>query len=155
MQLCRGEAARSEMRVRHRKEGERTQWPPTRYVPLLSVRECQGQPHSEPTVATVLDYVSRCLISLRREELPASIDFFPFFLFYFIFLSSKFRRNHDASVLNRDRFPFEGKKKKNSIFLQYLRNKDLEYFYNFCILYYCNNDDTFESVQITSLLSFM
>lgn len=114
MQLCRGEAARSEMRVRHRKEGERTQWPPTRYVPLLSVRECQGQPHSEPTVATVLDYVS--LPDIVASGRATCVDrFLPIFLFYFIFLSSKFRRNHDVSVPNRDRFPFEGKKKKNSL----------------------------------------
>lgn len=156
MQLCRGEAARSEMRVRHRKEGERTQWPPTRYVPLLSVRECQGQPHSEPTVATVLDYVSRCLISLRREELPASIDFFPFFYFILSFFLRNLEETTMQAFQTEIDFPSKGKRSRiRSIFLQYPRNKDLEYFYNFCILYYCNNDDTFESVQITSLLSFM
>lgn len=116
MQLCRGEAARSEMRVRHRKEGERTQWPPTRYVPLLSVRECQGQPHSEPTVATVLDYVSRCLISLRREELPASIDFFPFFYFILSFFLRNLEETTMQAFQTEIDFPSKGKRRRIRFF---------------------------------------
>lgn len=148
------------MRVRHRKEGERTQWPPTRYVPLLSVRECQGQPHSN-SGHLVLDYVSRCLISLRREELPVPIHFFSFFYFTLFFWNleeATIWKEKEEEEFARFLYWFWFRRQRGSnwntfvlividrflIFKCFpLKKLTRVFFYNFC-LHYClhnNNND--------------